>query len=125
MDKTELYEVRKWLKKLSQSYRELELSRVEFDLLGVTELQLKRLTRETKNRIVFLNLSSQTVNTMTVLSNEEVVEIVYNFIKSKVSIVDFKKVLEEQQSESARQLRIRLVRLTEQLSQIEIQKILT
>lgn len=104
MDKTELYEVRKWLKKLSQSYRELELSKVEFDLLGVTELQLKRLTRETKNRIVFLNLSSQTVNTMTVLSNEEVVEIVYNFIKSKVSIVDFKKVLEEQQSESARQI---------------------
>ena len=50
------------------------------------------LRRAVQERISFINLSSDTVGMMDVISNEEVVEILYDFIKTKITILDLAKL---------------------------------
>ena len=52
----------------------------------------KELRKLTQNRINFINLKSDTVGMMDVISNEEVVEILYDFIKTKITILDLSKL---------------------------------
>lgn len=55
----------------------------------------KKLLRTVQERIDFINLSTNTVNTLDLISNKEVVEILYEFIKVKISIIDLGKITQE------------------------------
>ena len=51
--------------------------------------RIKKLLRETQNRLDFLNLSLQPSSKLDVLSNKELVEIIYEFFKTKIEVLDF------------------------------------
>ena len=51
--------------------------------------------KATQERIDFINLSTNTVSMMDVISNDEVVEILYEFIKVKVIIMDLGQITQD------------------------------
>ena len=55
----------------------------------------KKLLKATQERIDFVNLSKNTVDMMDVISNEEVVEILYEFIKVKIIIMDLGQITQD------------------------------
>ena len=57
--------------------------------------KIKKLLKSTQERIDFINLSSNTVSMMDVISNDEVVEILYEFIKVKVTIMDLGQITQD------------------------------
>lgn len=53
--------------------------------------KVNKLLRTTQERINFVNLTTNTVDMMEVISNDEVVSIIYDFIKTKITTLDLGK----------------------------------
>ncbi len=94
LSKEKLHNIRRILSKIRECHTEFLLSRA-FDLAKQIDIDLiKKLLKIVQNRIDFVNLQSRAVNTLLILSNKEVVDIIYQFIKVKVSIMDLGKYQE-------------------------------
>ena len=94
----------------------------------------RQLLREVQNRIDFINLSTKTVDMMMVMDNEEVINIIYEFLKTKIVIMDlgkfspddsrykrFEKTVRDVQKEIRRNKNtgdIQIVKLDEMLQEI-------
>lgn len=92
-NKDTLLKIRRLLNGIRDCETEFIISRVKEEYISAEESEkYKKLRRATQERIDFMNLSSDTVGMMDVISNEEVVEILYDFIKTKISILDLSKL---------------------------------
>lgn len=91
LSKEKLYIVRRILNKIKECHTELLLSRANEYTNEIDIEHIKKVIKLVKNRIDFLNLKGSAVDTLAILSNSEVVEIIYQFIKVKVSIIDLGK----------------------------------
>ncbi|WP_299997651.1 type I restriction endonuclease [uncultured Clostridium sp.] len=90
-DKSKLLTIRKLLNSIKECYTEFLLSRAVEYVKQIDIDKNKKLQRELQNRINFVNLKGQAVNTLSVISNHEVVEIIYEFIKVKIEVMDLGK----------------------------------
>lgn len=68
---------------------------IEFQLSGATEYaseidsdKIKRLLKSTQERIDFVNLSDRPISVLEIMNNKEVVNIIYQFIKTKIIILN-------------------------------------
>ena len=92
-NKDTLLKIRRLLNGIRDCETEFIISRVKDEYISSEESEkYKKLRRATQERIDFMNLSSDTVGMMDVISNDEVVEILYDFIKTKISILDLSKL---------------------------------
>ena len=57
--------------------------------------RIKKLLRETQNRLDFINLSSTPSSKLSVLTNKELVEIIYEFFKTKIEVLNFDNFTEK------------------------------
>lgn len=87
-----LLAIRRDLNGIKDCRTEFLLSRAMTLAAQIDEDRIKKLLREVQNRIDFLNLTTKPIDLMTVVSNEEVVKIVYEFFKVKISIMDMSKL---------------------------------
>lgn len=87
-NKEALLKIRRLLNGIKECHTEFILSRAMDYAQQVDSDKIKRLLRLTQERIDFINLSTNTVNMMDVISNDEVVEILYEFIKTKIIIMN-------------------------------------
>ena len=93
LNKEGLLKIRRLLNGIKDCETEFIISRVKDKYISFEESEhYKELRKLTQNRINFINLKSDTVGMMDVISNEEVVEILYDFIKTKISILDLSKL---------------------------------
>ena len=113
---------------------EFILSRAMDYAAQVDSVKNRQLLRLVQNRIDMINLSTNTVEMMDVISNDEVIEILYEFIKTKVIIMDlgqltpdnpkfqrFEKVVREVQTEIKNNKNkgdIKIVKLNQLLQEI-------
>lgn len=86
-----LLKIRRLLNGIKECETEFILSRAMEYVTQIDSDKNKKMLRSTQERIDFLNLSTNTVDMMDVISNEEVVEILYDFIKTKIMIMDLGK----------------------------------
>lgn len=91
LKKEKLYQIRLLLNKIRECHTEFLLSRASDYAAQIDIHQNKRLLKEVQNRINFLNLQGRAVDTLAILSNAEVVEIIYTFIKTKITVMDLSK----------------------------------
>ena len=92
-NKDTLLKIRRLLNGIRDCETEFIISRVKDEYISSEESEkYKKLRRATQERIDVMNLSSDTVGMMDVISNDEVVEILYDFIKTKISILDLSKL---------------------------------
>ena len=93
LNKDALLKIRRLLNGIRDCETEFIISRVKDQYIIVEQSEhYKELRKLTQNRINFINLKSDTVGMMDVISNEEVVEILYDFIKTKITILDLSKL---------------------------------
>lgn len=93
LNKDALLKIRRLLNGIRDCETEFIISRVKEEYISAAESeQYKKLRRAIQERIDFINLSTDTVGMMDVISNEEVVEILYDFIKTKITILDLSKL---------------------------------
>lgn len=91
-DKDILYVIRRLISKIKDCHTEFLLSRADDYAKQIDILHIKRLLKEVQNRIDFVNLTTRTVDTLSVLSDKEVVNIFYEFIKTRITILDLGKL---------------------------------
>lgn len=93
MNRDALFKIRRLLNGIKECETEFIISRVKEEYISVEESEkYKSLRRSVQERIDFTNLTSDTIGMMDVISNEEVVEILYDFIKTKITILDLSKL---------------------------------
>lgn len=92
LEKSILFKIRRLLNGIKECYSEFMLSgSIEYsDQIDIE--YIKKLLKEVQNRIDFINLKTNTVDTLSVISNDEVVEIIYEFIKTKIIVMDLGKL---------------------------------
>ena len=79
--------IRRLLNGIRDCETEFIISRVKDQYISAEESEYyKLLRRAVQERISFISLSSDTVGMMDVISNEEVVEILYDFIDHRIYI---------------------------------------
>lgn len=83
------------IKKLLTSVKECS---IEFKLSRATEYsdlidddKVNKYLKAVNDRISFINLTTQTLNTLDIMNNDEVVNVIYEFIKTKIVILDLSK----------------------------------
>lgn len=94
-NKEALLKVRRLLNGIKECHTEFILSRAMDYAERVDANKTKKLLRLTQERIDFINLSTNTVSMMDVISNDEVVEILYEFIKTKIIIMDLGQLTQD------------------------------
>ncbi|MBR1702838.1 MAG: type I restriction endonuclease subunit R [Lachnospiraceae bacterium] len=87
-NKETLLKIRRLLNGIKECETEFILSRAMDYAKQIDSEKNKKLLRSVQERIDFINLSTKTVDMMSVISNDEVVEILYEFIKTKILILD-------------------------------------
>ena len=133
-DKPTLLKIRRLLNGIKECETEFILSRAMDYVAQIDSTKNKKLLRLVQNRIDMINLSTNTVDMMDVISNKEVIEILYEFIKTKIIIMDlgqltqdnptfkrFEKVVREVQDEIKKNKNkgdIKIVKLDQLLQEI-------
>lgn len=94
LNKEALLTIRRLLNGIKTCYTEFQLSRAEEYIHQIDIDHTKKLIKGVQARIDFVNLSSQPTTLLTIISNREVVDIIYEFLKTKVEILDLSKLTE-------------------------------
>lgn len=87
-NKETLLKIRRLLNGIKECETEFILSRAMDYAEQIDSDRIKKMLRSTQERINFINLSTNTVSMMDVISDNDVVEILYEFIKTKIMIMD-------------------------------------
>ena len=90
-NKDALLKIRKLLTSIKECSIEFKLSRAtEYSDL-IDDDKVNKYLKATNDRISFINLTTQTLNTLDIMNNDEVVNVIYEFIKTKITILDLSK----------------------------------
>jgi type I restriction enzyme R subunit len=90
-NKETLLKIRRLLNGIKECETEFILSRATDYASQIDHEKNQKLIRLVQERIDFINLKSKPVDMMNVISNDEVVTILYDFIKTKITILDLSK----------------------------------
>lgn len=88
--KESLYTIRRLLNSIKTCHTEFMLSHADKLAEQIDIEKTQKLIKEVQNRIDFLNLSSQPTDLLSIISNEEVVSIIYEFFKAQGVLMDEK-----------------------------------
>ena len=86
-----LLKVRRLLNGIKECRTEFVLSKADEYIKLIDSDKLKKQSRTVQERIDFLNLSTNTVAMMDIISDKRIVEIIYEFIKTRIEILDLSK----------------------------------
>ena len=93
--KEALLKIRRLLNGIRECKTEFILSRAMDYANEIDSDKLKKLIRTVQERIDFINLHNNPVKMMDVMNNDDVVEIIYQFIKTKITIMDLGQLSED------------------------------
>ncbi|MCI6275433.1 MAG: DEAD/DEAH box helicase family protein [Clostridium sp.] len=94
-NKDALFKIKRLLNGIKECYTEFILSSASDYAKQIDSDKVKKLTRTVQERIDFINLKTNTVSMMDVISNEDIVHILYEFIKTKISILNLGELSED------------------------------
>lgn len=92
-NKDALLNIKKLLIQVKDCSIEFKLSKADEYSSLIDDDKVNKYLRSVNDRISFINLSSQTINTLDIMNNDEVVKVIYEFIKTKISILDLSKFM--------------------------------
>ena len=93
--KETLLKIRRLLNGIRECKTEFILSRAMDYANEIDSEELKKQIRLVQERIDFINLHNNPVKMMDVMNNDDVVEIIYQFIKTKITIMDLGQLSED------------------------------
>lgn len=105
-EKDPLYHLRKIVNTILDCKTEFLLSRADEEADKIDRKHFKELVKLIQHRIDFLNIQADPINAMEFLSEKEVVEILFSFVKIRTVVLDMKSV------KAPDQVKVNLERLT-------------
>lgn len=90
-NKDALLKIRKLLTQVKDCSIEFKLSRADEYSSLIDDDRVNKYLKTVNDRISFINLSSQAISTLDIMNNEEVIKVIYEFIKTKITILDLSK----------------------------------
>lgn len=90
-NKEALLKIRKLLTSVKECSIEFKLSRATEYADLINDDKVNKYLKAVNDRIAFINLTTQTLNTLDIMNNDEVVNIIYEFIKTKIIVLDLSK----------------------------------
>ncbi len=94
MVKDALLTIRRLLNGIKTCHTEFKLSRAENYAAKIDIDHIKKLLKAVQARIDFMNLKTTPTDLLSIISNREVVEILYEFFKTKIEVLDLAKLIE-------------------------------
>lgn len=94
MIKDALLTIRRLLNGIKTCHTEFKLSRADDYAAQIDIDHIKKLLKAVQARIDFVNLTSTPTTMMDIISNKEIVEILYEFLKTKIEILDMSKLVD-------------------------------
>lgn len=94
MNKDALLTIRRLLNGIKTCHTEFKLSRSEKYASQIDIEHIKKLIKAVQARIDFVNLRSTPTTLLSIITNKEVVDIIYEFLKTKIEILDLSKLTE-------------------------------
>ena len=88
MVKNAILTIRRLLNGIKTCYTEFQISRAEEYVKKIDIEHIRELLKAVQARIDFVNLKSTPTNLMSIISNKEVVEIIYEFLRTRIEIFD-------------------------------------
>lgn len=88
--KDALYTIRRLLNGIRSCHTEFMLSHADEYASNIDKQKIQQLLNEVQHRIDFLNLSSTPTDLMSIISNTEIVDIIYTFLKAQPVFMDDK-----------------------------------
>lgn len=90
-NKEALLKIRKLLICVKECAIEFKLSRADEYSKLIDDDKVNKYLKVVNDRISFINLSTNAIDTLDIMNNDEVINVVYEFIKAKVSVIDLSK----------------------------------
>lgn len=90
-NKDALLRIRKLLVMIKECSVEFKLSRAEEYYNLIDTDRINKYLRAVNDRISFTNLTTQAINTLDIMNNADVVNVIYEFIKTRISVMDLSK----------------------------------
>ena len=94
--KEALLKIKRYLNGIRDCYTEFMLSNAMADAAAIDYDMIRRKLRLTQERIDFINLKETPVRMLDVISDEEVVEIVFEFLKTSITVIDLSRFSPEE-----------------------------
>lgn len=94
MIKDALLTIRRLLNGIKTCHTEFKLSRADDYAAQIEIDHIKKLLKAVQARIDFVNLTSTPTTMMDIISNKEIVEVLYEFLKTKIEILDMSKLID-------------------------------
>ena len=94
MKKDALLTIRRLLNGIKNCHTEFKLSRAEEYAAQIDIDHIKKLLKAVQSRIDFVNLTSTPTTIMSVISKKEIVEILYEFLKTKIEVLNMSELTE-------------------------------
>ena len=89
--KEALLKIKRYLNGIRDCYTEFMLSNAMEDAAAIDYELIRRKLRLTQERIDFINLRETPVRMLDVISDEEVVEIIFEFLKTSITVIDLSR----------------------------------
>ena len=90
-NKDALFKIRKLLQGIKDCSIEFKLSKAtEYSAL-IDDNKVNKYLKVVNDRLAFINLSTKTIDTLDIMNNEDVIKVVYEFIKTKIIVLDLSK----------------------------------
>ena len=93
-NKETLLKIRRILNGIKNCHTEFRLSRADNYASQIDIEHIKKLLKVLQARIDFINLSSTPSSLMSIISNKEIVDIIYEFFKTHIVVLDMSKLSE-------------------------------
>lgn len=88
LNREALFKLRRLLRSIKECRTEFILSRADEYVGQIDEDRVKKMINSVQLRIDLLNLQSQSIDTLSIMNNKEVMEVIYEFLKVRVSIMN-------------------------------------
>lgn len=94
--KDEVYKIKKLLNDIKECSTEFKLSGANeyYDLID--DDRLEKYIKEVNARISFINFQSDPIDALNIMNNEDCINVIYKFAKTKVSSIDLKKSIPQE-----------------------------
>lgn len=90
-NKEALLKIKKLLIGVKECSIEFKLSRADEYSKLIDDDKVNKYLKTVNDRISFINLTTNTIDTLDIMNNEEVINVIYEFIKTKVTVIDLSK----------------------------------
>lgn len=116
LNKDSLLQIKRILNGIKDCLIEFKLSNAEDLAEQIDEFKLKQMLSATQHKIDFINLSTSPIDTLSIMNNKNVIEVVYEFLKNGIEIIDYSELSKlDDDSDSSKRLKKALKKVQEEI----------